>query len=90
MTSIDAFSAGDIPSDLFSGLTAVNRETNNPAKAKMSIIDAPDQCMVLKKIPAVASTSMSPLKIGFDFMIKLFWGSNEQRDGRSTYCHSTL
>jgi hypothetical protein len=40
----------------------------------MSIIDAPGQCMVLNKIPAVASTSISPLKIDFDFMIRLFWG----------------
>jgi hypothetical protein len=64
-----------MPSDLFSGLSDVKSETNNPAKANMSIIDAPAQCIVLKKIPAVASTSMSPLKIDFDFMINLFWGS---------------
>lgn len=74
VTNIDTFSTGDMPSDLFSGLSDVKRETNNPAKAKMSIIDAPAQCIVLKKIPAVASASISPLKIGFDFMIRLFWG----------------
>jgi hypothetical protein len=34
--------------------------------------------MVLKKIPAVASTSMSPLKIGFDFMIKIVLGFREE------------
>jgi hypothetical protein len=52
----------------------VKREMNKRTNAKISKIEAPGQCMVLNKIPTVASPSISPFKIGFDFMIELFWG----------------
>jgi hypothetical protein len=77
VTMVNVFSEVDIPMDLFSNLSEVKRETNNPAKAKMSIIEAPAQCMVLKKIPEVASASISPLKIGFDFILMIVLGVQE-------------
>ena len=71
---IATFSKADIPCALFSLRSVVKSERKRIPNASISIMEAPGQCKALNKIPTVASTSASPLKIGFDFMIKIVLG----------------